>query len=80
MARSRRREGNAMSDDEIALRAALNVLRDSVEAQRMPSGESLKAGAAEVHEQAIDRLAKALAAVQDGAALPGNPALYQAST
>lgn len=64
-----------MSDDEIALRAALNVLRDSVEAQRMPWGESLEAGAAEVHEQAIGRQAKALAAVQDGAALPGNPAL-----
>lgn len=63
-----------MSDDEIALRAALNVLRDSVEAQRMPSGEPLDASAAGVHELAIERLASVLAAVQAGAALLGRSA------
>lgn len=64
-----------MSDDEIALRAALNVLRDSVEARSMPSGEPLKGGAVGVHELAINRLAGVLAAVQAGAALPGSSAL-----
>ncbi len=48
-----------MSDpfDQIALRAAINVLRDSVECGgRMPSGEALAPDAAELHRQAADHL------------------------
>lgn len=36
-----------MTDTEIALRAALNVLRDSVESRRMPSDEPLSLGEVE---------------------------------
>jgi hypothetical protein len=31
-----------MTEDEIALHAAVNVLRDSIESGRMPSGEPLQ--------------------------------------
>lgn len=40
-----------------ALRAAVNVLRDSAESGRMPSGEPLDATAAALHEAAANRLA-----------------------
>lgn len=47
---------DAMADDEIALRAAINLLRDSVESGRMPSGESLTPAASALHERAAERL------------------------
>lgn len=43
-----------MTDDEIAFRAALNILRDSIESGRMPSGETLTADAKALHERAAD--------------------------
>ena len=43
-------------EDEIALRAAINVLRDTIESRRMPSGQPLARDAAELHERAVDRL------------------------
>ena len=47
-----------MSDpfDEIALRAAINVLRDSVESGQMPSGLALAGDAADLHCRAADQL------------------------
>ena len=47
-----------MSDisNDTALRAAINLLRDSAECSRMPSGEKLPPDAAELHRQAADRL------------------------
>ena len=39
-----------------ALRAAVNVLRDSAESGRMPSGEALPPAAFAVHAEAADRL------------------------
>ena len=39
-----------------ALRAAVNVLRDSAESGRMPSGEVLPSAALAVHAEAADRL------------------------
>lgn len=53
-----------MTLDEVAIRAALNVLRDSVESRRMPSGEPLNDGAVQLHAQAIDSLARLLEIVQ----------------
>jgi hypothetical protein len=35
-----------MTDDEIAFRAAINVLRDTIESGRMPSGLALEPAAA----------------------------------
>ena len=47
-----------MRDDfqDIALRAAINVLRDSTECGRMPSGETLAAEASALHERAAAHL------------------------
>ena len=65
---------NTMSIDEAALRAALNVLRDSVESGRMPSGLPLEPAARDMHERAIERLEAVLRDVQAGRALkPGRP-------
>jgi hypothetical protein len=50
-----------MTEHEIACRAAINVLRDSVESRRMPSGLDLTPDAADVHERAaryLERLAR----------------------
>lgn len=44
------------SMDELALMTALNVLRDSVESQMMPSGMALTGDALVMHERAIDQL------------------------
>jgi hypothetical protein len=44
------------------LRAALNVLRDSVESGRMPSGLALDAGARAVHQAAAERVEQLLGA------------------
>lgn len=41
---------------DIALTAAVNLLRDSTETGRMPSGEALPAGALELHRNAADHL------------------------
>lgn len=49
-----------MNELELALRAALNILRDSVESERMPSGEPLTEEMRILHEQAIDTLAEQL--------------------
>jgi len=49
-----------MTDAEIAFRAAINVLRDSIECGRMPSGLPLAPDAAELHEQAVQRLERLL--------------------
>jgi len=40
------------TDDEIAFRAAINVLRDTLESRQMPSGLPLAPDAAELHERA----------------------------
>jgi hypothetical protein len=45
-----------MTDDEIAFRAAINVLRDTLESRRMPSGLPLAPDAAELHERAARHL------------------------
>lgn len=45
-----------MTEDEIALRAAINVLRDSIESGRTPSGEPLTPTAFASHERAAERL------------------------
>lgn len=49
-----------MTEDEIAFRAAINVLRDSVESGRMPSGGPLAPNAADLHER--ETLARRLVA------------------
>ena len=49
-----------MIDTEIALEAAINVLRDSVESRRMPSGLPLQPDAVEVHARAADLLERLL--------------------
>jgi hypothetical protein len=46
------RGGDNMTEDEIALHAAINVLPDSIESGRMPSGEPLVPDAAALHERA----------------------------
>ena len=53
-----------MTDKELALRTALNVLRDSVEARRMPSGEPLEGPGLEMHEHAIGQLSELLRLAQ----------------
>lgn len=45
-----------MTEDEIALRTAINVLRDSIESGRMPSGQPLVPDAADLHERAARHL------------------------
>ncbi len=57
-----------MTDDEIAFRAALNILRDSIESGRMPSGLPLEPDAKTLHERAADHLDKLVSAQADDAA------------
>jgi hypothetical protein len=52
-----------MTDDEIALRAA--ILRDSIESGRMPSGQPLRPDAAGLHERAARHLEGLLRKVQE---------------
>jgi hypothetical protein len=40
---------DSLTDDEIALRAAINVLRDTLESRRMLSGLPLEPDAAKLH-------------------------------
>jgi hypothetical protein len=49
-----------VTEIEIAYQAAINVLRDSVESQRMPSGLPLQPDAVEVHARAADLLERLL--------------------
>jgi len=49
-------------DTEIALRAAVNVLRDSIECGRMPSGLPLAPEAVDLHERAAQHFEALLAA------------------
>jgi hypothetical protein len=44
------------ADDESAFRAAINVLRDTIESRRMPSGLPLEPDAAALHERAAQHL------------------------
>jgi len=45
-----------MTGDEIAFRAAINILRDNIESGRMPSGIPLPPDAANLHERAAKHL------------------------
>ena len=63
------RPANTMSPDEAAIRAALNVLRDTVESGRMPSGLPLEPAGRDMHERAIDRLEGLLRRLHAGTAL-----------
>lgn len=45
----------------LALRAAINVLRDSAESRKMPSGEPLSDAVVQLHLDATDTLGKSLA-------------------
>jgi len=49
-------DDDIMTEDEIALRTAINVLRDSIESGQMPSGVPLTPDAAELHERAAEHL------------------------
>jgi hypothetical protein len=49
-----------MIDPQDALRAAINVLRDSHECGRMPNGQKLAPDAKDVHARAADCLAAML--------------------
>jgi len=54
-----------MTDDEIALRAAINVLHDSAESGRMPSGIALTPDAVALHAHAALYLESLLRKTQD---------------
>lgn len=45
-----------MDETELALRAAINVLRDSIESARMPSGQPLPDDALDLHRRAAEQL------------------------
>lgn len=49
----------------LALRAAINVLRDSAESRKMPSGEPLDDASAQLHFDAADTLEESLANLRD---------------
>jgi hypothetical protein len=49
-----------VTEIEIAYQAAINVLRDSVECQRMPSGLPLQPDAVEIHARSADVLERLL--------------------
>lgn len=49
----------------LALRAAINVLRDSAESRSMPSGEPLDDASVELHLDAAETLEEALSALRD---------------
>jgi hypothetical protein len=49
-----------VTETEIALEAAINILRDSVESQRMPSSLPLQPDAVEIHARAADHLERLL--------------------
>jgi hypothetical protein len=49
----------------LALRAAINVLRDSAESRRMPSGEPLNEAGVELHFEPADVLEDALSTLRE---------------
>jgi hypothetical protein len=49
----------------LALRATINVLRDSAESRKMPSGEPLDDSAVQLHFDAADTLEESLADLRD---------------
>jgi hypothetical protein len=49
----------------LALRAAINVLRDSAESRRMPSGEPLDDASVQLHLDAAETLEESLSALRD---------------
>ncbi|MCX4152008.1 MULTISPECIES: hypothetical protein [Paraburkholderia] len=49
----------------LALRAAINVLRDSAESRKMPSGEPLNDAIVQLHFDAADTLEESLADLRD---------------
>ena len=49
----------------IALRAAINVLRDSAESRRMPSGEALDEASVQLHFDAAETLEESLSDLRD---------------
>jgi hypothetical protein len=59
--------GLTMTEDEIAFRAAINELRDSIELGRMPSGIALAPDVANLHERAVARLETRLAEIVEKA-------------
>lgn len=61
--------GGTVSIDELVVRTALNVLRDSVESGKMPSGLPLEGAALDMHRRAIDHLETVLRPVAAGAKL-----------
>jgi len=63
-----------MTDDELALRAAINVLRDTIESGRMPSGLPLEPDAADLHERAAQHLEVMLRRLGDNWGLRAPPA------
>lgn len=63
------RTDETVSIDELVLRTALNVLRDSVESGKMPSGLPLEGAALDMHRRAIDHLEAVVSPVQRGAKL-----------
>jgi len=48
-----------------ALRAAINVLRDSAESRRMPSGEPLDDASVQLHLDAAETLEESLSDLRD---------------
>lgn len=57
----------SITDDEIAFRAALNILRDSIESGRMPSGQAIASDVKALHQRAADHFGQ-LVSVKAGAA------------
>ncbi|MEZ0605721.1 hypothetical protein ACAX43_26665 [Paraburkholderia sp. IW21] len=49
----------------LALRAAINVLRDSAESRKMPSGEPLSDASVQLHFDAAETLEESLSALRD---------------
>jgi hypothetical protein len=49
----------------LALRAAINVLRDSVESRKMPSGELLDEASVQLHFDAAETLEDSLSDLRD---------------
>ncbi|WP_167351031.1 hypothetical protein [Caballeronia cordobensis] len=49
----------------LALRAAINVLRDSVESRKMPNGERLTNTVVQLHLDAADMLEESLSDLRD---------------
>jgi hypothetical protein len=49
----------------LALRAAINILRDSAESRRMPNGEQLTEAVVQLHLDAADLLEESLSALRD---------------